>query len=103
MKTRLITTLCVFGILLGGVTPSRAADDDTPLNTAADIVVVRPACFVATILGSVLFVISLPIAATSHSVKRTAHTLVVSPARATFTRPLGDMESLGEAPSPFKN
>jgi hypothetical protein len=70
------------------------AQDDAALNTIADTVVVRPACFLATIVGSAFFVISLPIAAASRSVKKAANVLVVKPARATFTRPLGDMDAL---------
>jgi hypothetical protein len=38
--------------------------------------------------------VSLPIAAASRSIRSTANTLVVSPAQATFTRPLGDFSSL---------
>ncbi|MGO8927757.1 MAG: hypothetical protein ACLQU3_12805 [Limisphaerales bacterium] len=45
-----------------------------------------------TIVGSVLFVVSLPVAAPSRSIERVAHTLVVAPAKDTFTRPLGDLE-----------
>jgi hypothetical protein len=93
MKTKLITALCAVAILsMGANTASAASDDD--LKVAADTLVVRPVCLAATIIGSGLFVISLPIAAISHSVKKTAHVLVVRPARATFTRRLGDMEGL---------
>ena len=93
MKTKLITIICAAAILsMGANTASAASDDD--LKVAADTLVVRPVCLAATIIGSGLFVISLPIAALSHSVKKTAHVLVVRPARATFTRHLGDMESL---------
>jgi hypothetical protein len=93
MKTKLITALCAVAILsMGANTASAASDDD--LKVAADTLVVRPVCLAATIIGSGLFVISLPIAALSHSVKKTAHVLVVRPARATFTRHLGDMEGL---------
>jgi hypothetical protein len=93
MKTKLITALCALAMLsMSANTASAASDDD--LKVAADTLVVRPVCFAATIIGSGLFVISLPIAALSHSVKKTAHVLVVRPARATFTRRLGDMEEL---------
>jgi len=93
MKTKLITIICAAAILsMGANTASAASDDD--LKVAADTLVVRPVCLAATIIGSGLFIISLPIAAISHSVKKTAHVLVVRPARATFTRHLGDMESL---------
>jgi hypothetical protein len=46
------------------------------------------------VLGSAIFVVSLPVTAISKSVKKTADTLVVKPANATFTRPLGDMDAL---------
>jgi hypothetical protein len=93
MKTKLITALCALAILsLGANRASAASDDD--LKVAADTLVVRPICLAATVIGSGLFVISLPIAAISHSIKKTAHVLVVRPARATFTRRLGDMEDL---------
>jgi len=93
MKTKLITIICAAAILsMGANTASAASDDD--LKVAADTLVVRPVCLAATIIGSGLFVLSLPIAAISHSVKKTAHVLVVRPARATFTRRLGDMEGL---------
>ncbi len=93
MKTKLITALCAVAILsMSANTASAASDDD--LKVAADTLVVRPVCLAATVVGSALFVIALPIAAISHSVKKTAHVLVVRPARATFTRRLGDMEGL---------
>jgi hypothetical protein len=93
MKTKLITAVCALAILSLGVnTCSAEADDD--LKVAADTLVVRPVCLIATAVGTSLFIVSLPIAAISRSVKRTARVLVVRPARATFTRPLGDMEAL---------
>jgi hypothetical protein len=95
MKTKLITAICVVAISMACVTPCHAEDDDA-VKITADALVVRPACFVATVLGAAIFVIGLPIAATSRSVKKTAHILVVKPARATFTRPLGDMDALKE-------
>ncbi len=95
MKTRLITALSVVALLLCTAMPSVASDsDEGPLAVMADVTVVRPACLVATAVGSALFVVALPWAALSKSVKSTAKTLVVKPARATFTRPVGDMESL---------
>jgi hypothetical protein len=92
MKARVLTVVCVLAIFICGVKPAAAQQDD--LDMAADVLVVRPGCFLATIVGSALFVISLPIAATSHSVDRTAHWFVERPARATFTRPIGDIQAL---------
>jgi len=64
------------------------------MKVVADTLIVRPACFVATIIGSAVWVIGLPFSAASRSIKQTAYTLIVRPARATFTRPMGDMDSL---------
>jgi hypothetical protein len=96
MKTKLLTTLCVTALGLGGVVSSAASQDSGPLTVAADAIVIRPACFVATVLGSAVFVVALPVATISKSVKKTANTLVVKPANATFTRPLGDMDALAD-------
>jgi len=46
------------------------------------------------VVGSAVFVVALPAALFSKSVKKTADALVVKPAKATFTRPLGDMDAL---------
>ena len=94
MKAKLVTTICVLAICLGSVASARASENSGPLTVTVDAVVIRPACLVATALGSAVFVVALPVAAVSKSVKKTANTLVVKPANATFTRPLGDMDAL---------
>jgi hypothetical protein len=71
-----------------------AASDNGPLEVIADIAIVRPGCLIATIFGSAFFVIALPIAAISRSIPKVADTLVVGPAKATFTRPVGDLDAL---------
>jgi hypothetical protein len=92
MKIKLLTVICVCLMGLGSVNTSRASED--PLDVVGDVALARPGCFLATVLGSAVFVIALPFAAASGSVKATADTLVVQPAKATFTRPLGDFTSL---------
>lgn len=94
MKTKLLTLVCVMAVSLGSVTPCVASSDSGPLEVVADVLIVRPGCFVATVLGSALFVVALPAAAISRSIPQTADTLVVIPAKATFSRPVGDMASL---------
>src|SRR2546425_11297344 len=94
MKNKLITALCLTAFCLAGTNSTFARTKVDPAMVVVDAVVVRPLCFVATIVGSVFFVVSLPVAATSRSVRRAANALVVGPARATFTRPLGDLEDL---------
>jgi len=94
MKTKFLILSCVLAISLVNVTPAFASEDSASLEVVADVVIIRPACLAATVIGSALFVVSLPIAAISKSVKKTAHVLVVRPAQATFTRQIGDMGSL---------
>jgi hypothetical protein len=93
MKTKCLILLCIITLGMGSITVSRAGSDDD-IATITDVALVRPGCFVATILGSVVFVVALPFAAASGSIHRTADTLVIGPAQATFTRPVGDFTSL---------
>lgn len=68
------------------------AQIDEGLITIGDLAVSRPVGIVVTVVGSALFVASLPFALTSGSVKETADVLVGQPFRFTFTRPLGDFK-----------
>jgi hypothetical protein len=92
MKTRTFTVACcVFAMLWVSSTRSFASGNG-PTAMLVDVAVARPITLAATIIGSVLFVVSLPIALTSHSVDDTARVLVVAPAKDTFVRPLGDLD-----------
>ena len=95
MKTRIITVACIVALLLA-CTPrvNAGVDDGSAEAIAADVLVVRPLCLVMTVIGSALFIVALPVAAISKSTRQTAHALVVRPARATFTRPLGNLSDL---------
>jgi len=93
MKTKFLILLCIITMAMGNISVSRAANDND-IATITDVALVRPGCFLATVLGSALFVVALPIAACSGSIKSTANTLVAAPAQATFTRPIGDFSSL---------
>lgn len=54
-----------------------------------DLVVARPLLVAATVVGSALFVISLPFTALGGGIGRTGKALVVDPAKAAFVRCLG--------------
>ncbi|PWU11237.1 MAG: hypothetical protein C5B50_23650 [Verrucomicrobia bacterium] len=101
MKIKLVTIVSASALLFA--TPCFARGDgqeESPLPPAspedviADTILVRPFCFVATVVGSALFIVSLPFAIPSKSVHRTAHALVAAPAYSTFKRPLGDLNDL---------
>jgi hypothetical protein len=93
MRTKLLTTaLCVLALLLSTANSCFASGTEDTTSIVVDAVVARPFSFALTVIGSVLFVVTLPIAAPSHSVDKTAHVLVATPAHDTFVRPLGDLE-----------
>ncbi len=93
MKTKLLTTvLCVLALWLSTATPCFAAQNDDTTSIVVDTVVLRPVSFALTIVGSALFVVTLPVAIPAHSVDKVGHALVVAPAKDTFVRPVGDLD-----------
>ncbi len=64
---------------------------ETPnaIKMAADIVIARPLLLGATIIGTGVFIVSLPLSMLGNSVKQAGEQLVVVPAKATFFRCLG--------------
>ena len=89
---RIITTLCVLALLVSASTSALASDATETASVVVDVVVARPLTFAMGILGSALFVVSLPVSIPSGSVKQTAQTLVVCPMKDTFERPVGDLD-----------
>jgi hypothetical protein len=89
MKARFVSFLCILALLVVTTSPARATDGSSPAMIA-DVVAARPLCFAATLIGSAMFVVAWPFAATSGSVSKTAEVLVKAPARATFKRPIGE-------------
>ena len=69
--------------------------DDSPSATAmaADLLIIRPISLVATVLGTGLFILQLPLSIIiGEPPTEPARKLVAAPARYTFSRPLGHME-----------
>jgi hypothetical protein len=65
-------------------------DEHGAEKMAADVLVARPVGFAATVLGSVLYVISLPFSYAGGNQHEAQQALVEDPARFTFQRPLGE-------------
>ena len=59
----------------------------------ADGLLMRPGGIVATVLGTAVFVVTLPFSIPTRSVDKAAQKLIVDPARFTFVRPLGQIDS----------
>ncbi|HVV72311.1 MAG TPA: hypothetical protein VHI52_12570 [Verrucomicrobiae bacterium] len=97
MKARILTSLCIVTLVFGTTTASLAQEKKpSTVVKAADAVLVRPICFASTVVSSAVFVLSWPVAAALKKTKPMAETLVVHPAKATFTRPLGDMDAMAD-------
>jgi len=59
---------------------------------SVDLIAARPLGLAATLLGTVIFVVSWPFSALGGNSEEAWNTLVVSPAQYTFQRPLGDFD-----------
>jgi hypothetical protein len=78
------------------------ADFDEAFLAVGDLALARPGGLAALVIGSAAFIVALPFAATSGSIKQTADTLVVGPFNFTFTRPVGDFQRTGSYVPPEK-
>ena|SRR5215471_18261955 len=88
--------LCATSLVHAAADPytARRGDDDVSAETIlVDGLLLRPAGMLATFVGSVAFVVTLPFSIPTRSVDKAAQKLVVDPARYTFVRPLGQVES----------
>jgi len=65
----------------------------TALAMAGDLVIARPILLGITVIGSALYVVSLPFTLAGGNSDEAAQTLVVGPAEATFVRCLGCTKS----------
>jgi hypothetical protein len=94
MKAKIIQIVCAAAVGTAALTPAQAKAHTDSTGVAMDAVVGRPLGLVATVLGSAIFVVSLPFSATSGSIKPAAEALVVRPPKDTFSRPIGDLHSV---------
>jgi hypothetical protein len=90
MKMKILTVFAVLTFGLASATPVLASTKTDPAIVGADALVGRPLCFAVTVVGSAVFVVTLPFSAPSGSIHSAAEALVLKPARETFVRPLGD-------------
>lgn len=93
---QVIMVASTFMVAVSGWSEESAVNDQTQrpgYGTAlADVVLIRPVTFLATVLGSVLFVVTVPVTALTGTIGEAGHTLVVDPALTTFYRCLGCTE-----------
>jgi hypothetical protein len=68
-----------------------AAGDD--FNIIADLLVARPLGLASLVIGSAVYIVSLPFAAFTESGDKVKKTFLEDPYHYTFKRPLGDISS----------
>ena len=83
----MLTCVCLMqpAIAYADASESRAPG----LYMAADVLIARPALLALTLVGTALYVVSLPFSVIGGNTAEAAEVLVAGPARATFTRCLG--------------
>lgn len=81
---------------------ARAVDESpSALAMTADAILLRPALLATTIVGSAVYLVSLPFSALGGNAGEAGDVLVVGPARATFVRCLGCSRT-GRKPEPVE-
>ena len=90
-----VVLLCVF-LLTATLSPALAQDteadsDITAASMIGDLFVLRPLGLAATILGTALFIITLPITSGAGNKDVAQEKLVNAPGKYTFNRPLGKL------------
>ena len=97
---KIIVISALFFVMILPVNSSMAAEyathhhTDKPSGAAmlVDGVVIRPLGIVATLIGSAVFVVTLPFSFFGDNVADAAQSLVKDPAKMTFVRPLGEFD-----------
>lgn len=86
----LITTLAVCMMAFSSAGHANTVEE-TPsaLAMTGDALLVRPALFATTVVGTAVYIISLPFSLLGGNAAEAGETLVVDPAKATFVRCLG--------------
>lgn len=89
MRKKIIAFILIF-TLVAGTAPIFAAP--TSDEMIPDVLIARPCGLATIILGSVLFIVALPVALPSGSVSKVGRRLVLDPVEFTFIRPVGDFD-----------
>ena len=85
-----ITALAVCMLAFSSAGHAQAIDEEpSALAMTGDALFARPALFAITVVGSVVYVVSLPFSLMGGNAAEAGETLVMGPAKATFVRCLG--------------
>jgi hypothetical protein len=97
-----ITALAFCMLAFSSVGYAQAIDEEpSALSMTGDALFARPVLFATTVVGSVVYVVSLPFSLLGGNAAEAGETLVMGPARATFVRCLG-CTRVGRKPEPIQ-
>ena len=85
-------------LVLFSTTATSAFADTSATEIIGDFAVVRTTSFASMIVGAGVFVVTLPFTLIGRNVGEAGTKLVANPARATFSRPLGDRDTIERWP-----
>lgn len=88
-KKKFLVTLLIAAITLPTYAQDPRGDEPSAAAITADLLVVRPLSFCATILGTAVFLVGLPVIVASNSTQQAAEKLIEDPMKYTVQRPLG--------------
>jgi hypothetical protein len=91
-----IILFSTFIFLAVGVSSAFAAPSAGEI--VGDFLVVRPTSFLTMIAGACVFVVTLPFTLIGGNADEAGTKLVANPAQATFSRPLGDADTIARWP-----
>ena len=93
-KKLMVILTCITLMLPAYSFAQNKTDRPEAYEMGLDLFVARPIGLVATVLGTALFIVSLPLSALGGNMGDAADVLVVGPAKATFVRCLGCVSNL---------
>ncbi len=86
----LITTLAVCMLAFASAGHAQAIEEEpTALAMTGDALFARPVLFATTVVGTAVYIVSLPFSLLGGNAAEAGETLVMGPAKATFVRCLG--------------
>ena len=91
-RKNIMILLCIVSLVVMPLGASALASPVTPISDGtmvADIFVVRPLQLAALIVGTGVFLVSLPFSALGNNVDQSYEMMMREPARLLFKRPLG--------------
>lgn len=85
-----ITTLAVCLLAFSSVGHAQAIDEEpSAIAMTTDALFIRPVLLATTVVGSAVYIVSLPFSLLGGNAAEAGETLVMGPAKATFVRCLG--------------